>query len=75
MKTKRNGIKQETVSQIVRTTNIDGNEIIGFTVYCGNDSFYNVMRSFSAENYDQVYSELVKQRRQILNNPKAKEKK
>lgn len=50
-------------------------EIIGFTVYCSDDSFYNVMRSFSAENYDQVYGALEKQRRQYLNNPKTKEKK
>jgi hypothetical protein len=75
MKPKKKEIRQQTVSQIVRTTNKDGMEIIGFTVYCGDDSFYNVMRSFSAENYDQVYSALEKQRRQILNNPKTKEKK
>lgn len=75
MKTKKNEIRQQTVSQIIRTTDKDGIEIIGFTVYCSDDSFYNVMRSFNAENYDQVYSALEKQRRQILNNPKTKEKK
>jgi len=75
MKTKKSDIKQFTVSQIVRTTNMDGNEMIGFTVYCVDYSFYNVMRCFSAEDYDEVYSTLEKQRRQILNNPKTKEKK
>jgi len=75
MKTKINEIRQETVSQIVRTTNQDGEQIIGFTVYCGDNSFYNVMRRFSAEDYDQVYRGLEKQRRQILKNLKAKETK
>lgn len=75
MKPKKKDIRQQTVSQIVRTTNKDGMEIIGFTVYCSDDSFYNVMRSFNAENYNQVYSALEKQRRQILNNPITKEKK
>ncbi len=76
MKTKKNEIRPQSVSKIIRTTSKDGNGVIGFTVYCGSDSFYNVMRCFRAEDYDQVYNTLEKQRRQIIRKtPKTKEKK
>ncbi|PKN72166.1 MAG: hypothetical protein CVU50_08470 [Candidatus Cloacimonetes bacterium HGW-Cloacimonetes-3] len=74
MKTKKSKNKQQTVSQIVQTIDNDGRDVLGFTVYCGESNFYNVMRSFSAEDYEQVLEDLTEERRQILLNGKTKEK-
>ncbi len=74
MKTKKSETKQQTVSQIVQAIDKDGRDVLGFTVYYGEDSFYNVMRSFSADDYDQVYKALTEERIQVLLNGKTKEK-
>ncbi|PKN78683.1 MAG: hypothetical protein CVU48_07580 [Candidatus Cloacimonetes bacterium HGW-Cloacimonetes-1] len=74
MKTKKSEITQQTVSKIIQTIDKDGRDVLGFTVYCGEQNFYNVMRCFSAEDYDQVYQELVEERRQIEENNTTKEK-
>jgi hypothetical protein len=66
--------EQMTVSQIVNTIDNDGRPVLGFTVYCGEDSFYNVMRSYSAEDYAEVLLSLQEQRRQLMDNQKQGEK-
>lgn len=76
MKTDKSIVKQETVSQIVQTTTTDGEDMIGFTVYSSDGTFFNVMRSFTASDYEEVYSSIVKERNQILErNPKKGENK
>lgn len=74
MKTKKSETKQQTVSQIVQAIDKDGRDVLGFTVYYGEDSFYNVMRNFSADDYDQVYKALTEERIHVLLNGKTKEK-
>lgn len=67
--------EQMTVSQIVNTIDNDGRHVLGFTVYSGEDSFYNVMRSYSAEDYAEVLLSLQEQRRQLMDNQKTRRKK
>ena len=75
MKTKKSENTQQTVSQIVQTIDKDGRDVLGFTVYLGENGFYNVMRCFSADDYDQVHEALTEERRQLLLNNKTTEKK
>lgn len=75
MKTTKRETKRQAVSPIVPALDSDGNKALGFTVYCGDDSFYNVMCSYSANDYEQVLQALTEQRRQILETQKTKEKK
>ncbi len=75
MKTKKVETTGKTVSKIIQTTDKDGKDVLGFTVYYGEQDFLNVLRCFTAENYDEVYQELAEERRQILVNHKPKEKK
>lgn len=75
MKAKKVETIQQTVSEIIQTIDKDGKDVLGFTVYFGDQDFINVMRCFSADNYDQVYEDLIEKRRHILTNPKTKEKK
>jgi len=74
MKTKKSENTQQTVSQIVQTVDKDGKDVLGFTVYLGENDFYNVMRCFSADDYDKVHKALTEERRHILLNSKTKEK-
>lgn len=74
MKTKKSETTPVTVSQIVQTIDNDGRDVLGFTVYRGDQCFYNVMRCFSADEYEKVYEALAEERRQILLNRKTKEK-
>lgn len=75
MKTKKLETTGKTVSTIIQTTDKDGKDVLGFTVYYGEQDFFNVLRCFTADNYDEVYQELAEERRQILVNHKSKEKK
>lgn len=75
MSTNNSNGNQQTVSQIVRVINKDGQNVLGFTVYHGENSFYNVMRSFSDDDYDEVYQSLTEQRKHLLDNQNTKEKK
>ncbi len=75
MKTKKVETTGKTVSKIIQTTDKDGKDVLGFTVYYGEQDFFNVLRCFTADNYDEVYQELAEERRQILVNHKSKEKK
>lgn len=67
--------KRKTVSKIIQTIDKNGRDVLGFTVYYGESDFYNVLRCFTAENFEEVYQELVEERRQLLAKPKTKEKK
>jgi hypothetical protein len=75
MKAKKVETTGQTVSKIIQTTDKNGKDVLGFTVYYGEQDFINVLRCFTAENYDAVYQELAEERRQILANPNPKEKK
>lgn len=68
-------IKEQNVSQIVQTIDEAGRDVLGFTVYTGEHSFYNVMRCFSTDDYDQVLQELLEERRQLQENRKQRRKK
>lgn len=63
-----------TASQIVQTIDKYGNDVLGFTVQYNEDSFCNVMRYFSADNFEHVLKGLTEDRKQILINGKTKEK-
>ncbi len=73
MKSKKINTKQQTVSQIVRTIDKDGGDVLGFTVYSAEGSFYNVLRRFTVDDYEEVYKTLMDERRQILTNKQTKE--
>ena len=75
MKTKKSENIIQTVSQIVHTIDKDGRDVLGFTVNCSDSSFYNVMRCYSADDYEKVLQSLTEERRQILKKRKTKEKK
>jgi CRISPR/Cas system endoribonuclease Cas6 (RAMP superfamily) len=59
---KKDQKKQQFVSPIVQTVGEDGANMLGFTVNFSDGSFYNVMRSCSTSNYEQVMAELTKER-------------
>ncbi len=74
MKTIKTETKRKIVSQIVQTIDKDGRDVLGFTVFDSDQCFYNVMRCFSAEDYDQVLEGLREERRQLQENEIKKEK-
>jgi CRISPR/Cas system endoribonuclease Cas6 (RAMP superfamily) len=70
MSTKENKGNLISVSPIVKAWDKDGNNLLGFTVYHDENNFYNVLRSYSDDDYDEVYHSLERKRKQLLRNKK-----